>query len=229
MDLEPVVEAEEAMELEQSEREEEVVEEKKGKNLPEELAEPHQAAETSEDAEQVTKTVSFLPRNKEELECLIKHIQDTVTVNILPKLHRCIVAKVRSCHWKGVLQGYTVTVKVGVLLQSQRKCSIWKKKRLNWRETMWKHKRLHPLCVLEVTDRSSGQCKCSVFSAENWLEPHNLNDSLCAACWKILSHLLASSLVSELKNAGIHLSCSLAVWLFSCSQQRTAACLVGLY
>ncbi|XP_061213380.1 small subunit processome component 20 homolog [Neopsephotus bourkii] len=94
MDLEPAVEAE-AMELEQSEGEEEVVEEKKGKNLPEQLAEPEQAAETSEDAEQVTKPVSFLPRNKEELECLIKHIQDTVTVNILPKLHRCIVAKVK--------------------------------------------------------------------------------------------------------------------------------------
>uniref|UniRef100_A0A672UNL4 UTP20 small subunit processome component n=1 Tax=Strigops habroptila TaxID=2489341 RepID=A0A672UNL4_STRHB len=91
----PAVEAEEAMELEQSEGEEEVVEEKKGKNLPEQPAEPEQAAETSEDAEQVTKPVSFLPRNKEELECLIKHIQDTVTVNILPKLHRCIVAKVK--------------------------------------------------------------------------------------------------------------------------------------
>uniref|UniRef100_A0A8B9NWC6 UTP20 small subunit processome component n=1 Tax=Apteryx owenii TaxID=8824 RepID=A0A8B9NWC6_APTOW len=91
---------EEAMELEQSEGEEEMVEENKEENLPEELAEPvpvlpDQAAETSEDAEQVTKTVSFLPRNKEELECLIKHIQDTVTSNILPKLHRCIVAKVK--------------------------------------------------------------------------------------------------------------------------------------
>ncbi|XP_075285568.1 small subunit processome component 20 homolog [Opisthocomus hoazin] len=95
MDLEPVVEAEEAMELEQSEGEEELVEEKKEKNLLEEPAEPEQAAETSEDAEQVTKSVSFLPRNKEELECLIKHIQDTVTINILPKLHRCIVAKVK--------------------------------------------------------------------------------------------------------------------------------------
>lgn len=96
MDLEPVVEAEEAMELEQSEGEEEEAEEKNGKNLSEKPAEPEQAAEPSENAEQVTKPVSFLPRNKEELECLIKHIQETVTVNILPKLHRCIVAKVRS-------------------------------------------------------------------------------------------------------------------------------------
>ncbi|KAJ7422794.1 Small subunit processome component 20 like protein [Pitangus sulphuratus] len=95
MDLEPVVEAEEAMELEQSEGEEETVEEKNEKKLSEKPAEPEQTAETSENAEQVTKPVSFLPRNKEELECLIRHIQDTVTVNILPKLHRCIVAKVK--------------------------------------------------------------------------------------------------------------------------------------
>lgn len=118
MDLEPVVEAEEAMELEQSEGEEEVVEEKKEKNPPEEPAEPEQAAETPEDAEQVTKPVTFLPRNKEELECLIKHIQDTVTVNILPKLHRCIVAKVRSWHGKDVLQACAATMKLEVLLQS---------------------------------------------------------------------------------------------------------------
>ncbi|KAJ7404618.1 Small subunit processome component 20 like protein [Willisornis vidua] len=95
VDHEPVVEAEEAMELEQSEGEEEAHEEKNEKNLSEKPAEPEQAAETSESAKQVTKPVSFLPRNKEELDCLIKHIQDTVTVNILPKLHRCIVAKVK--------------------------------------------------------------------------------------------------------------------------------------
>uniref|UniRef100_A0A8C5X7Q8 UTP20 small subunit processome component n=1 Tax=Malurus cyaneus samueli TaxID=2593467 RepID=A0A8C5X7Q8_9PASS len=95
MDLDPVVEAEEAMELEQSEGEEEEVEEKNGKNLSEKPAESEQAAKPSENAEQVMKPVSFLPRNKEELECLIKHIHETVTVNILPKLHRCIVAKVK--------------------------------------------------------------------------------------------------------------------------------------
>lgn len=101
MDLEPEVEGEEGMELEQSEAEEEVVEEDKRENIREETAEPElvlpeKAAETPENTEQVAKPVSFLPRNKEELECLIKHIQDTVIVNILPKLHRCIVAKVRS-------------------------------------------------------------------------------------------------------------------------------------
>lgn len=100
MDLEPEVEGEEGMELEQSEAEEEVVEEDKRENIREETAEPElvlpeKAAETPENTEQVAKPVSFLPRNKEELECLIKHIQDTVIVNILPKLHRCIVAKVK--------------------------------------------------------------------------------------------------------------------------------------
>ncbi|POI36058.1 hypothetical protein CIB84_000191 [Bambusicola thoracicus] len=100
MDLEPEVEGEEGMELEQSEGEEEVVEEDKRENIREETAEPElvlpeKAAETPENTEQVAKPVSFLPRNKEELECLIKHIQDTVIVNILPKLHRCIVAKVK--------------------------------------------------------------------------------------------------------------------------------------
>uniref|UniRef100_A0A8C5U5C3 UTP20 small subunit processome component n=1 Tax=Malurus cyaneus samueli TaxID=2593467 RepID=A0A8C5U5C3_9PASS len=89
------IENQEAMELEQSEGEEEEVEEKNGKNLSEKPAESEQAAKPSENAEQVMKPVSFLPRNKEELECLIKHIHETVTVNILPKLHRCIVAKVK--------------------------------------------------------------------------------------------------------------------------------------
>lgn len=129
VDLEPVVEGEEAMELEHSEGEEEVVEEKKEKNVPEEPAEPEQVAETSEDAEQVTKPVSFLPRNKEELECLIKHIQDTVTVNILPKLHRCIVAKVRIWYWKGVLQDCASTVKVVVPLQNPVEMQHIKKKK----------------------------------------------------------------------------------------------------
>lgn len=183
MDLEPVVEAEEAMELEQSEGEEEVIEEKKGKNLPEELAEPKQAAETSEDAEQVTKPVSFLPRNKEELECLIKHIQETVTVNILPKLHRCIVAKVRSWHWKDVLQACAATVNVGVLLQSPVEMQHIKN-RHNWRETTWRHRKgFIPFVV-------------------SWRLLTDWNDSLCAACWKVLSHLLALNVAPILKTQG---------------------------
>ncbi|KAG8138018.1 hypothetical protein E2320_003952 [Naja naja] len=53
------------------------------------------ANEEDENFQKVTKPPSFLPRNKEELECLIKHIQETVTGNILPKLHRCLIAKVK--------------------------------------------------------------------------------------------------------------------------------------
>lgn len=37
-----------------------------------------------------------LPRNKEELTSLINHIQETVNSNILPKLQRCLDAKVKS-------------------------------------------------------------------------------------------------------------------------------------
>lgn len=44
---------------------------------------------------QVKKQIPFLPRNKEELECLIQHIQETVTGNILPKLQKCLAAKVK--------------------------------------------------------------------------------------------------------------------------------------
>ncbi|KAJ1163535.1 hypothetical protein NDU88_003993 [Pleurodeles waltl] len=44
---------------------------------------------------QVKKQIPFLPRNKEELECLIQHIQETVTGNILPKLQKCLTAKVK--------------------------------------------------------------------------------------------------------------------------------------
>lgn len=141
MDLEPEVEGEEGMELEQSEAEEEVVEEDKRENIREETAEPElvlpeKAAETPENTEQVAKPVSFLPRNKEELECLIKHIQDTVIVNILPKLHRCIVAKVRSWHWKGCLLTYAATLRVGVVLErALLKCSALKKNGHKWRET----------------------------------------------------------------------------------------------
>lgn len=38
--------------------------------------------------------LNSLPRNKEELASLIKHIQETVKSNILPKLQKCLDAKV---------------------------------------------------------------------------------------------------------------------------------------
>ncbi|XP_067415819.1 small subunit processome component 20 homolog [Emydura macquarii macquarii] len=104
MDVEQVAENE-AMELEQSEGEEEKeAEGEKSKNLPEDseklrdpaLIQCEQAGTgESEETQKATKSISSLPRNKEELECLIEHIQETVTGSILPKLHRCLTAKVR--------------------------------------------------------------------------------------------------------------------------------------
>lgn len=56
---------------------------------------PNQAGNReNEDCQKTTKAIFVLPRSKEELECLIKHIQETVTGNILPKLNRCLIAKV---------------------------------------------------------------------------------------------------------------------------------------
>ncbi|XP_074867355.1 small subunit processome component 20 homolog [Carettochelys insculpta] len=102
MDVEEVAENE-AMELEQSEGEEEA-EGEKSKNLLEDREkqrEPsltqHDQAGTgeSEETQKTTKWLSSLPRTKEELECLIEHIRETVTGSILPKLHRCLAAKVK--------------------------------------------------------------------------------------------------------------------------------------
>lgn len=99
MDINPEVENE-AMEVELSDAEEESQKTSKEQscvNEQEVSAESRSdqpANEEDENFQKVTKPPSFLPRNKEELECLIKHIQETVTGNILPKLHRCLIAKV---------------------------------------------------------------------------------------------------------------------------------------
>uniref|UniRef100_A0A8C8SVZ5 UTP20 small subunit processome component n=1 Tax=Pelusios castaneus TaxID=367368 RepID=A0A8C8SVZ5_9SAUR len=80
----------------------EEAEEEKSKNLTEDnekqrdpaLIQHEQAATgESEETQKATKSISSLPRNKEELECLIEHIQATVTGSILPKLRKCLAAK----------------------------------------------------------------------------------------------------------------------------------------
>lgn len=99
MDAETKVENE-AMEMELSDGEE-------GQDISENLSEDadkqnelpgsltdQSGNQESEESQKTTKTISILPKSKEELECLIKHIQETVTGNILPKLHRCLIAKV---------------------------------------------------------------------------------------------------------------------------------------
>ncbi|KAH0616783.1 hypothetical protein JD844_028173, partial [Phrynosoma platyrhinos] len=100
MDVEPDVENE-AMEMELSDGEESPESHKDlyeaaSKQKDSVASEPEQPAhEEAGESEKVTKAISFLPKNKEELECLIIHIQETVTNNILPKLHRCLIAKVK--------------------------------------------------------------------------------------------------------------------------------------
>ncbi|XP_042326453.1 small subunit processome component 20 homolog isoform X2 [Sceloporus undulatus] len=103
MDVEPEAENE-AMEIELSDGEEgpesrkdlsEAASEQKD-SVANEQKDPEQLTyEEAEESQKATKVVSFLPKNKDELECLIIHIQETVTNNILPKLHRCLIAKVK--------------------------------------------------------------------------------------------------------------------------------------
>ncbi|KAI5213125.1 small subunit processome component 20 homolog [Manis pentadactyla] len=47
---------------------------------------------SAKESECVTKSISFLPRNKEELERTIKNIQGTITGDILPRLHKCLAS-----------------------------------------------------------------------------------------------------------------------------------------
>uniref|UniRef100_A0A2K6GGT3 UTP20 small subunit processome component n=1 Tax=Propithecus coquereli TaxID=379532 RepID=A0A2K6GGT3_PROCO len=83
----------EAMELEHTGEEEK---ENTCKSLSdsEELgnADPANSEGTAKESECVTKSVSFLPRNKEELERTIKNIQGTITGDILPRLHKCLAS-----------------------------------------------------------------------------------------------------------------------------------------
>ncbi|XP_045409087.1 small subunit processome component 20 homolog [Lemur catta] len=84
----------EAMELEHTGEEEK---ENACKSLSddEELGNPDPAdseGTSAKESECVTKSVSFLPRNKEELERTIKNIQGTITGDILPRLHKCLTS-----------------------------------------------------------------------------------------------------------------------------------------
>ncbi|GCB68829.1 hypothetical protein scyTo_0000958 [Scyliorhinus torazame] len=52
------------------------------------------AADKNIPTKEAKKPVASQPKNKQELENLIEHIQTTVTNNILPKLQKCLIAKV---------------------------------------------------------------------------------------------------------------------------------------
>lgn len=41
---------------------------------------------------------SGLPQSKDQLEALIKAIHDSVSNSVLPRLHRCLTAKVQNTH-----------------------------------------------------------------------------------------------------------------------------------
>ncbi|XP_067906298.1 small subunit processome component 20 homolog isoform X2 [Heterodontus francisci] len=53
------------------------------------------AAEEGVPMKEVKKPLASQPRNKQDLESLIQHIQGTVTNSILPKLQKCLIAKVK--------------------------------------------------------------------------------------------------------------------------------------
>ncbi|XP_051886024.1 small subunit processome component 20 homolog isoform X2 [Pristis pectinata] len=89
MELEGVTEA---MELEGAIEEEK---EEAAEGLDEEGTAPAGAAGECVPAKVEKKPVVFQPRSKEELENLIKHIQNTVTDDFLPKLQKCLIAKVK--------------------------------------------------------------------------------------------------------------------------------------
>ncbi|KAK2102440.1 U3 snoRNP protein [Saguinus oedipus] len=47
---------------------------------------------STKESECITKPVSFLPQNKEELERTMKNIQGAITGDILPRLHKCLAS-----------------------------------------------------------------------------------------------------------------------------------------
>ncbi|XP_066490771.1 small subunit processome component 20 homolog [Tiliqua scincoides] len=100
IDAEPEVENE-AMETELSDGEEDQetgIELSSDTNKPKEAASsvPDQPASGDvENSQEAKKPIFFLCRNKEQLQFLIRHIQETVTGSILPKLKRCLTAKVK--------------------------------------------------------------------------------------------------------------------------------------
>uniref|UniRef100_A0A8C5L0M4 UTP20 small subunit processome component n=1 Tax=Jaculus jaculus TaxID=51337 RepID=A0A8C5L0M4_JACJA len=83
---------EEAMELEpMGEEEKEGVHESLSDNK-EAMGAPDSSGTAAKEPECISKIVSFLPRNKEELERTIQAIQGAVTGDILPRLHKCLAS-----------------------------------------------------------------------------------------------------------------------------------------
>uniref|UniRef100_A0A8C4MP86 UTP20 small subunit processome component n=1 Tax=Equus asinus asinus TaxID=83772 RepID=A0A8C4MP86_EQUAS len=86
----------EAMEVEHADEEEKENRCKSLSDNDEELGNPDPAdceGTSVKEAECIAKSISFLPRNKEELEKTIKNIQGTITGDILPRLHKCLTKR----------------------------------------------------------------------------------------------------------------------------------------
>ncbi|XP_019587661.2 small subunit processome component 20 homolog [Rhinolophus sinicus] len=81
----------EAMELEHMDEEEKENRCKILSDNNEELGNPAPGTAANEN-ERITKSISSLPQNKEELERTIKNIQGTITGDILPRLHKCLAS-----------------------------------------------------------------------------------------------------------------------------------------
>ncbi|XP_041442196.1 small subunit processome component 20 homolog isoform X2 [Xenopus laevis] len=99
MDTDQLEEEEEPMDLQQEEEEEE---EEKGvleiSNVDGEKATNVISENPSEEHKKSKKTnIAFnsLPKSKEEIASLIQHIQETVKANIIPRLQKCLDAKVK--------------------------------------------------------------------------------------------------------------------------------------
>lgn len=86
----------EAMELEHVDEEEKEPARKSLSDEKEPLEIPDSGSIAATEQECISKSVSFLPRNKEELERTIKTIQGAITGDILPRLHKCLASAVRT-------------------------------------------------------------------------------------------------------------------------------------
>lgn len=83
------MEVEDMDEQEKEQASERLSDSKEPSGAPEAAASEGTAAK---EPECISKSVSFLPRNKEELERTIKTIQGAITGDILPRLHKCLAA-----------------------------------------------------------------------------------------------------------------------------------------
>lgn len=65
---------------------------------PDPAADP---TKTAEETRATTQAISFLPRNKEELERTVQAVHTALTGDILPRLHKCLSATVMTTQCRG--------------------------------------------------------------------------------------------------------------------------------